>query len=234
MSMNQSFVDQIQTPGALSPEELARVQSMFETALMETSPQDLLGRIVRTYAEALLAAADARGQADEVGRDYWQLVYEVFPSVPGLEAYLDSPAVTRKVKDQIILGLFDGKATQLFVDFLRILNQKDRLGYVRLIGLAYRTLRENRGNRQRILVESAAPLADDQKAALTAALAEATGKTPILVVRENPDLLGGLVVHVGDRVFDTSVRTRLTTLRNTLTARGSHAIQSRRDLVSHS
>lgn len=234
MSMNQSFVEQIQTPGALSPEEMARTQGLYETVLMETDPQDLAGRIVRTYAEALLAAADARGQADEVGRDYWQLVYEAFPAVPGLEAYLYTPSVTRKVKDGFILGMFEGKATELFVDFLRVLNQKDRLGYLRLIGLAYRTLRENRAGRQRILVESAAPLADDQKAALTAALAAATGKTPILVVRENLDLLGGLVVHVGDRVFDTSVRTRLTTLRNTLTARGSHAIQSRRDLVSHS
>lgn len=234
MSMNQSFTEQIQTPGALSPEEMARTQDLYETALMETDPQDLVGRIVRTYAEALLAAAEARNQADEVGRDYWGLIYDVFPAVPGLEAYLYTPSVTRRVKDELIFGLLDGKATPLFVDFLRVLNQKDRLGYVRLIGLAYRTLREIRGNRQRILVESAAPLADDQKDALRAALAAATGKTPILVVRENPDLLGGLVVHVGDRVFDTSVRTRLQTLRNTLTARGSHAIQSRRDLVSHS
>ncbi|MBY0513297.1 MAG: F0F1 ATP synthase subunit delta, partial [Gemmataceae bacterium] len=70
-------------------------------------------------------------------------------------------------------------------------------------------------------------------AALTQTLAAALGKTPILVVRPNPALLGGLVVHVGDTVYDTSVRSKLQTARTKLLARGSHEIQSRRDRFSH-
>ena len=53
-------------------------------------------------------------------------------------------------------------------------------------------------------------------------LASKLGKQPILSVRVEPELLGGLVVQVGDRVYDSSVRTRLDSLRNTLMASTSY------------
>ncbi|HEY2909710.1 MAG TPA: F0F1 ATP synthase subunit delta, partial [Gemmataceae bacterium] len=58
-------------------------------------------------------------------------------------------------------------------------------------------------------------------------------KTPILVVRVEPELIGGLIVHVGDKLHDTSVRTRLRNIRNQLLARGSHEIQSGRNRFSY-
>ena len=128
----------------------------------------------------------------------------------------------------------EGRATPLLVDFLRLLNRKDRLGSLRLIAIAYRSLRDSRANRLRVLVETAAPLTEEQKTVLTETLAETTGKTPVLVVREKPELIGGVVVHIGDRVFDTSVRTKLRTIRNQLLVRGTHEIQSRRDRFRHS
>jgi F-type H+-transporting ATPase subunit delta len=234
MPMNQSFVEQVRTAGALPPEELARVQALYENILLESQPFGAMGRIPRTYAEALLDAAVAQDQLIEVATDYRDFVYDVLPNVPGLEAFLDSPAINRRAKDALILELLDGKATQLFVDFLRVLNQKDRLGMVRFIGIAFRTLLEGRANRVRVLVETPVPLSDEQKASIIRTLSEAMDKTPVLVVRERPELIGGLIIHVGDRVFDTSVRTKLQTLRNQLLARGSDEIQSRRDRFSHS
>lgn len=233
MAMNDSFVSQVRTPGALSPEELARVEALYENILILTGTESAMGRIPRTYAEALLAAAAARNQTADVAADFHAFTHEVLAGVPGLEAYLDSPAASRRAKDELILKLLDGKATDLFVDFLRVLNEKDRLGMVRLIGVAFRALLEARTGRVRVLVESAAPLSDDQAAALKSTLSESLGKTPVLVVRERPELLGGLVVHVGDRVFDASLRSKILSLRTKLLARGNHEIQSRRDRFSH-
>ena len=233
MPMNDSFVAQVRTPGALSPEELERVEALYENLLMQSTGPAAMGRIPRTYAEALLAVAAERKQTAEVAADFHAFTHEVLPGVNGLEAYLDSPAVNRKAKDETILRVLEGRATDLFIDFLRVLNAKDRLSMVRFIGVAFRTLLEERTGRVRVLVESAVPLSDDQKNALTKTLADALGRTPILVVRERPELLGGLVVHVGDRVLDTSVRSKLETLRTNLLARGNHEIQSRRDRFSH-
>jgi F-type H+-transporting ATPase subunit delta len=235
VAMYRSFVEQVQTPGALSPEELQRIQSLYEDIVLTQADSDVgMGRIPKTYAEALLAAALAKGQVADVAADFQAFGREVLPKIEGLEAYLDSPAISRKHKDAFIVKMLDGKATELFVDFLRVLNQKDRLGMLRFIGVAFRTLLEERAGRARVLVETAAPLSDDEQKTIKDDLAKVIGKTPVLVVRVKPELIGGLVLHVGDRVFDTSIRTKLQTLRNNLLARGTHEIQSRRDRFSHS
>jgi F-type H+-transporting ATPase subunit delta len=204
-------------------------QRLREDTQLQTDSSRVAGRLARTYAEALLDAAEKQGQADAVGEQFASLLGDVLPSVGGLEAFLDSPSVSGKRKDAAIAQLFDGRATPLFLDFLRLLNRKNRLGILRLVAIAYRTLRDTQANRLSVLVEAAAPLDAGQRQALEATLAQLTGKTPMLVVRENADLIGGLVVHVGDRVYDTSVRSKLRAVRNKLLARGSHEIQGRRD-----
>lgn len=230
--MPQSFVQEVQTPGGLSPEELKKVQGLYENILLQTdtsNPHTIAGRIPRTYAEALLIAAIAQGVVSGVAENFISLGTDVFPNAPGFEQFLTGSLVSKKVKDETIVKVFEGRAVPLFVDFLRVLNRKDRLGMLRPIAIAFRTLLDARANRVRVLVETAAPLADDQKQKLTDTLAAELKRTPILVVRENPDLIGGLVVHVGDKVFDTSVRSKLETIRNHLLARGSHEIQSGRN-----
>ena len=61
-----------------------------------------------------------------------------------------------------------------------------------------------------------------------------TGATPILYVSTDPDLIGGLVVQVGDHRYDASVKSRLAQLRQRLIEGKMHEIQSRRDQFSHS
>lgn len=207
----------------------ADAQRLREDAQLQTDSSRVAGRLARTYAEALLAAAEKQGAAEAVAEQFGSLLDEVFPSVQGLETLLSSPAVNRKRKDAALTDLFEGRATPLFVDFLRLLNRKDRLGLLRLVGIAYRTLRDNQANRLSVIVETAAPLDAAQRAALETTLAGMTGKNPVLVVRENPELIGGLVVRVGDKVYDTSVRSKLRAVKNKLLARGSHEIQGRRD-----
>lgn len=232
MTMPMSFRDQMMTPGAVPPEEMAKAQHLYEDVLMQTDVSRMAGRIRRAYAEALLNVAEKQGEADAVGEQFASLLKDIFPHVPGLEQTLDSPAVGKAHKDELISAVFGGRATPLFLNFLRLLNQKDRLGLLRLIAVAYRSLRDERANRIRVLVETAGPLTDGQRETLQKTLADRIGKTPVLVVREKPELIGGMVVHVADRVYDTSVRTRLQTLRNQLTDRGTHAIQSGRNRFS--
>ncbi len=233
MPMNTSFTEQVLTPGGISPDELDRVQALYENILIQSDSHASMGRVPRTYAQALLDAAVANKQVLNVATDYHTLVYDLLPNVPGLEAFLQSPAVNRKAKDEFLTKLLEGKATNLFVDFLHILNNKDRLGLIRFIGIAFRTLLEEKSNRLRVLVESATALTDEQRHDIKKTLAEMLNVNPILTVRERPDLIGGLIIHVGDKVFDTSVRTKLQTIRNTLLARGTHEIQSRRDRFSN-
>jgi F-type H+-transporting ATPase subunit delta len=62
-------------------------------------------------------------------------------------------------------------------------------------------------------------LTDDERGRLYNDLKEVSGREPILAEAIDPDLLGGLVVRVGDWIYDTSLRTRLETMRNELIER---------------
>lgn len=232
MSQYSSYVEEATAPGHMSPEQMERAQHLYEDILLQTDSSRVTGRIARIYAEGLLAAADQRGETAAIDEQFKSLGKDVFPNVPGLEAFLDSAAVNKHARDALIVKAFAG-ASPLFVDFLRLLNAKDRLGLLRLIAIAYRSLRDQQANNQRVLVESAAPLSAADEKALTETLAPILNKNPLLVVRVKPELIGGLIVHIGDRVLDTSVRTRLQTIRTQLLARGSHEIQSGRNRFSH-
>jgi F-type H+-transporting ATPase subunit delta len=189
-------------------------------------------RVAKVYAEALLRAAAQRGQAADVLEELQALVGEVFRREPALELFLSSPAVGRDRKAAVLRQTFEGRTSDLLLDFLYVLNSHDRLEILRGVAGLYRDLYDRGENRMQVLVRSAVPLADDQRERLTGELRAAFGKEPIVHSSVEPDLLGGLVVQVDDWVYDSSVRTRLDNLRKQLVERSSHAIQSGRDRFS--
>jgi F-type H+-transporting ATPase subunit delta len=214
------------------PESDAAARELAEDALLQSDSSRVAGRVAKTYAEALLAVAEQRDQADEVADELKALIGS-FATDPALEAFFKTPAVNRVRKDEVIAKVFEGRTTPVLADFLRLLNKKGRLGLIRLIAVAYRGLRDIKANRARVLVETAAPLSEKQIDDLRTTLGGLLSKTAVVVTRVNPELIGGLIVHVGDKVFDTSVRTKLFNVRNQLLERGNHEIQRGRDRFSH-
>ena len=190
----------------------------YETVLEATGAR---ARLARVYAEALLTLAQAEHAADDVGAELQTVATEVIGKNPTVAAFFDSPAVTARTKLPVLGAAFDG-ASDLFKKFLHILTQNNRLGLLRDISAAYQAIRDRQAGRVRVLVRSATPLDDAQTGELKTTLASKLNKEPVLNVRVEPELLGGLIVQVGDRVYDTSVRTRLDTLRTTLLASSSH------------
>jgi F-type H+-transporting ATPase subunit delta len=189
-------------------------------------------RVARVYAEALLNAAEKQHQADAVLEEFESLVQDVFRASPQFESFLASGVIDRDQKAVVIRSVFEGRASELFVNFFLVLNAHERLSLLRSILAAVRALRDQRARRLRVVVRTAVPLPDDQRGRLEHELREAFRLDPVLETRVEPALLGGLVVRVGDWVYDASVRTRIDTLRNQLMARSSHEIQSRRDRFS--
>jgi F-type H+-transporting ATPase subunit delta len=183
-------------------------------------------RLARVYAEALMAAAEDAGQVDDVGGELEAVVRGVLDADPGVEAFLASPAVGRQAKTEALGRAFGDRASPLVRNLLGVLNKNGRLGLVRTVAAAYRDLLDQRAGRVRVRVATAVPLTDEQRDRLTNALAARLDKTPVLSATVDPELLGGLVVRVGDQVFDTSVRTRLETLRAQLLEQGSSYVRS--------
>ncbi|MBY0525997.1 MAG: ATP synthase F1 subunit delta [Gemmataceae bacterium] len=186
-------------------------------------------RIARVYAESLYSVASKQGQAAEVLEEVDSLIRDVFRGRPQLELLITGSAIGRTAKEDVIKSAFAGRASDTFLHFLYVLNHHDRLDLLRTIHSALHQIDNERNNRIRVHVQTATPLADDQRERLTTQLGRDLQAEVTLDLQVDPDLLGGMVVRAGDYVYDHSVRTQLATFRKELIERMSHEIQSRRD-----
>lgn len=191
-------------------------------------------QVARVYAEALLHAAEKQGKSDAILEELDALVVDLFRLQPLLDAALSSHAVRRERKEVFIRKAFTADAEPLFLDFLMVLNRHDRLDLLRGIRSCYRELLDGKARRMRVKVRSASPLSPEQEAKLKTELRDTFKLEPILDVKIDPTLLGGMRVQVGDWLYDGSVKSRLEQLRNQLLVKSNDQIQSGRDRFSHS
>ena len=168
--------------------------------------------VARNYAEALLAAAEARGEAELFGH----LLGAVAGAVQAdarIALALESPRVPKAKKTQVLEDALAGAAPAEFVRFLQAVVRRGRQGLLSDIAREYLGLVDLKLNR----VHAAVTLLKDPDPALRKQivdrLAEALGKDVRALFRADAGILGGVVVRVGDRIFDGSVRRRIQVLR---------------------
>ena len=190
-----------------------------ETVLEATG---MRARIARVYAQALIQAATSTGQVDELGDELNGVAKDVVKGHPKIAGFFGSTAIGKAAKVPVLAAAFEHTTSETFRKFIGVLNQNGRLDLLPAINAEYSKLRDSRDGRVRVRVTTALTLTDEQIAALKQTLSEQLKAQPILDIWVNPDLLGGLVVQVGDKVYDTSVRSRLENLRTHLMASGTH------------
>jgi F-type H+-transporting ATPase subunit delta len=190
-----------------------------------SSVEDHQGGVPQVYAEALLALAEERGAADEVLEELNGLA-ALASADRDFETFLASPLVESEARTRTFEKLLRGRASDLVVDALQVINRKGRLELLPEIAAAYRQEHRRLRNTVQVFVTSAVPLDDALRGKLRAAAARFAGKTPELVESVDPGLLGGMVVRVGDERIDSSVKTRLRDLSGTLLRRASQEVQS--------
>jgi len=191
-------------------------------------------RVARVYAQSLLQAAQKANKVDLMQEHIDELFGDRKrdPHDPAdLGTLLVSTAIPRGRKEQVIRDAFGGRVDDLFLNFLLVLNEHNRLDILRAVGATYRELRDELYNRVRLQVRSAVPLSDEQKDNIKRQSRDVFNMEPVLVEAVDPTLIGGLQIQVGDRLFDLSLKTRLESIKNQLIARSSHEIQRRRDRV---
>jgi F-type H+-transporting ATPase subunit delta len=189
-------------------------------------------RIARVYATALLDTAQKEDQADAVLAELDSLVRDVFEQEPRLEVLLSGAAIGRHARQAMLQGIFAGRASPLFTNFVLVLNDHERLDLLRPILTAAIELNDERQRRLRMFVFSAVPLPNDIRQRLENGVRTFFHLEPVLIPQIDPALLGGLKVRIGDIQYDASVRNKLDNLRDRILARSSHEIQSRRDRFS--
>ncbi|MBI5845048.1 MAG: ATP synthase F1 subunit delta [Deltaproteobacteria bacterium] len=173
-------------------------------------------KVARRYAKALLIIGREEG-ATEVFRREIDSFIAVLDANPGLEAAITNPvydaAGRRKVLFEVASLL--GVATALSA-FLTLLFDKGRIGLIRAIAEVFQVLADEDNNVARASLQTAGDLSDETVDAIRAGLSRLTGKSVLLTMEKDPDLIGGIVARIGDLVLDGSVRTQLSNMRASL------------------
>jgi len=191
-------------------------------------------KAARQYADALLGAAEKEGVVETALADLEAIRDEILHPNPKFAGILASSRVPTAEKDRILVELLEGRISDLALRFLRVVNRHGRLGLLGPIAVEARRLWDERNRRIPVAVRTAAPLDEGQAEELKTRLAAMTAATPVLEVTTDPSLIGGLIVQIGDQVYDASVRNRLEQVRKRLIEGKTHEIQKRRDQFSHS
>lgn len=175
--------------------------------------------VARRYAEALFSLGNRQGSG---AREQYGDILGEFSGLlelePRLGQILKSPVVGVDEKKGVVGQILERLGAAPTVrNFFFLLADKNRLGAVRDIASVYRELLDNANGIRRGTVTTAIKLSDSRQDALRKALQEKAGGEMQLVFRVDPEILGGMVLTVGDKVLDSSLRAQLGILRGLLT-----------------
>ncbi len=174
--------------------------------------------IARNYAEALLELAQRAGDLRGWG-EMFDSVSNAVETDRRLRIFLESPRVSSRQKNDIILKAYGASLPRTFVRFLMALVDHRRQMLIPAIAHQYHDLVDEVEGRVHASVTVAREADERDRELVTSHLSRALGKTVVPHFHVNPDVLGGVVVRVGDTVFDGSVRRRLAILRGRMLGR---------------
>ena len=168
--------------------------------------------IAKNYAEALLTLATKAGDMEGWGRALDAIADAMGRDVQ-LRRFLESPRVDAAKKNEILGKAFADTLPPVFVKYLQAVVRRRRQMVIPAIAIEYRLLVDHVVGRVHATVTIARDADDAERAALTKRLSDVFGKDVVPHMTVDPAIIGGIVVKVGDRVMDGSVRRRLANLR---------------------
>ncbi len=173
--------------------------------------------VASRYAVAMIEVAEESGVIEQVGKDLANFTAMVEAHDGMLLAAFSNPSIRKKERHAVLEDLLPRlNAHHLTGNFLRLVNEKNRLGITSHITTAYHDLAYDLAGRIKVIVETAEPMSPPVEAEVQEALARTTGKRVILRTVVDPALIGGLVARIGGKVYDSSIRTRLENIRQVL------------------
>ena len=175
-------------------------------------------QIGKVYAKALLSATETSDSA-AVLTELGTLVGEVFEKTPGFQAALSSPQVTVPEKLKLIDSTLGGRVSKELLRFLKVVCEHGRLDCLASIYQAARTLLNERKGVVEVTMVTAAPVDASVVAEVKQSLQQKLGADVSVSPDVDPKLLGGILIRVGDKVYDGSVARKLELLRDQAVAK---------------
>lgn len=197
-------------------EKVSKIATVFD------SEEQHVGQL---YAKALLQAASSDGQVDIVVDELESFVGDVLAKSASMETILSNPKMSADEKIGILDRVFSASMNGTLLKFLKVLCRRQRMQFVRAIARSAADQRDELAGRMQVEVITSTGLSDASAAALASKLSGIFKKEVRLNPRLDPNILGGLVVRVGDTVYDGSLDGQLKLLRKETKAKAEAAVR---------
>jgi F-type H+-transporting ATPase subunit delta len=180
--------------------------------------------VARVYAEALFGIARDRSTVEDILlelQDFLELVRDN----QDIHIFLTAPVIDATVKVGHLKTALAGRVSDPVADFLCLLVEKGRMtALARIVG-AYRAMADQYAGRARVSVQTATPLADALRGEIEALLAASLEKQIAIEAEVEPQIMGGAVITIGDKVYDGSIKNRLSQFRKQIMRSGGYETQ---------
>ncbi len=167
--------------------------------------------LARVYARSLFQVARERGRLDELREQLGQLT-DALDEYRELAVFFFSPYFSSSEKQQSLGTLLVG-ADEILVNFLTLLIENHRMPVIFRIRQEYERLWEEENRTLPVEITSAIELDENTTESLGRTIGERAGRTVTLAARVDPDIIGGIIIRVGNSILDASIRNRLEQLR---------------------
>ncbi|MCR5834128.1 MAG: ATP synthase F1 subunit delta [Selenomonadaceae bacterium] len=171
------------------------------------------------YATAIFEIAQDEKNLDGYEKDLAKVREDVF-SIPEAVKFFQNPLVPNKAKKDLLTKALGKEISKTAMNFLLLLVDKKRIGVFNEIYDIFTSLKNKAQGILVADVTSAFPLSDTQEKALTKKLTELTEHKVQIRKHDDPSILGGLVLKIGDKRIDGSAAGRLNGLKNSMLVQG--------------
>lgn len=169
--------------------------------------------LASVYAKSIIDAAENAGKTESILEGLDSFVTDVLGKIPKLAMAFDSPRVSTQERAHLIEKSLAGRADQMLINFLKVVNEHGRLNCLGAINQKAKSLLNELRGRVEVSVTVAESLSSDLEGSVKDKLEAMLGKEVILNVQTDSEIIGGMIVKVGDTVYDSSVANQLEQLR---------------------
>ncbi len=171
------------------------------------------------YAQALFELARDQGRIEAVRDELEQLV-ELGRGDPALRMFFASPSIDADRRAALMEKWFRGRLSDLTLNTLLVANANGRIGLGEALLRCFVLRQEAAAGQIEVRAVSAVELDDGQRHQVRDTAAKLSGRAPLVEFLVEPEILGGLILTIGDVRYDNSVRRHLTDATERLRARG--------------
>ena len=176
----------------------------------------MISNISKRYARAFFEIATEEKQLERYYEELNQFAW-IISQNKALSDFLANPVFEQGSKKGVVESII-GKLqlSGMTISFLKLLVDKKRIDILHDIVICYRQLMDEVLKKVRVNVKTAFPLSGKMQDYINSSLEKLTGRQVELFIENDPNLLGGIIIGVGDTLYDGSIKNQLNNMRNLL------------------